>query len=90
MLSIFGLRFTRRKPVGPLQFETVKLQDAIAADEAHAGELHDRFASGGYVCCAYCAFPELSALEARQERRRQRLAQLRAKIARDTRRAVPD
>lgn len=69
----------------PLKREAENLKRAIARtqrtiDRVLAIDVHG---SPPYHCCHQCAFPWLSELSYKQQKRRDRLCQIEAKLARD-------
>ncbi len=79
----FLTRLFRRRPHG-IRGEIHDLERKIPKIDAELEEIEDRFWREGGTCCPGCGVPGFTEKQNAQERRRLRLAQIRAKLARDT------
>ena len=83
------LRFWRKLPMfkepkSGLKTELANLRKRISATEDYMGRLSNDFWANGGVCCPSCGVPGYSELSLKQERREERIKQILAKLARDT------
>lgn len=83
-LEWFSKLFGRRvKRTSPLREELNNLHIAYHKTEARLSKMADAFWKSGGTCCPSCGCPGYSSLVLKQERRRQRINQLHAKLNRD-------
>lgn len=67
----------------PLKVELASLKRNLAYTEVSMEEIAKDFWRNGGVCCPSCGSSEFRKLELKQERRQQRIEQIKAKLKRD-------
>lgn len=84
VLKGFGRFLSEPNKKSPLVQELAGLTINIAETDAKLARLAKEFWANGGVCCPSCGVPGYSDLQLKQERRRERVKQVIAKLDRDS------